>query len=91
VRDDFACFQVFLMNFGIFICTPRRGTIWGQHMAYCGAPMRIFTCAYLPNGLARLISHNLKKGKLKEATSSHRLQCWSNVHGIVVHFIFCLL
>ena len=22
---------------GIFICTPRRGTIWGVHIAYCGA------------------------------------------------------
>ena len=37
MRQTFACFQAFPLSspraFGIFIYTPRRGAIWGLHIA----------------------------------------------------------
>ena len=54
----FACFQAFLTNLcliqsGIFIYTPRRGSVWRLHVTYCGATYCI-SYHHLSNLLARL-------------------------------------
>jgi hypothetical protein len=96
VRKDFACFQVFLMNFGIFRTSAsssahRGGAPSGDCISHTAVHSNAYlTYDYLPNVFARLMSHDLIRGNRPRGsnvfTSSEVLEQGPR-YGSTFHFL----
>jgi hypothetical protein len=93
VREDFACFQAYFTNSRHLHLHTEAGHHLGNrisHTAVQSSTHGIVTNC--PTSYSDQVDvAQCPEGELKEATYSHRLQCWVENHGMVVHLMFCLL